>query len=531
MAVELSIDASRLDALFADIDRSDLPGAAIGVARGGTPLYRRGFGLASLDQPVLLSPTTRMRIASLTKHFTSLAYLLLCEDGKAALDDPVTRHLPEFTTGARQATVRQLLGHVSGLRDVHDLLWTFSGTGHAVSSADLVAQYRSISDANAQPGITWTYNNGGYLLVSAAIERIADRPLEDVLRERIFAPAGMFDTALRRTDTDFCPHSATLHMSHPVRGYERRYFGNALAGEAGVVSTVDDLLRWQRQLANPSIGSATTWALMTTAQQLVNGTSTGYGLGLIRGRRRGIVSFEHGGGLMGGSAYMLTIPALGLDVVALVNRHDVLASALIDRIVDACLPGPSSYPLRDAVPMEGVYRSPRTSRVIQLFRRDGRQIASIDGFDLPVVCACDGSLRPDSPFGFKQQTFELIDPPEVPPALRFHDFGTTDELTRLSPPADGASSVLEGEYRAETTGTCARLEVVDGRTWLTTRGWFGSAMFDLEQLADRIWRARSVDAPLGAGIRWGGVLTFSEDAGGFAFSSERTLALPFVRER
>src|SRR5580658_3725362 len=103
----IAFDERKIDAIFADLDQCHSPGAAVGIAIDNRPVYRKGFGLANMELPVVLSPTIRMRIASTTKHFTCLAYMLLCEEGKAALDDPIGRYVPELKPASGRATVRQ----------------------------------------------------------------------------------------------------------------------------------------------------------------------------------------------------------------------------------------------------------------------------------------------------------------------------------------------------------------------------------------------------------------------------------------
>src|SRR4029079_13828321 len=120
-------DASSVDAIFASLDRSHLPGVAVGIAIDGRPVYRRGFGLANMELPVVLTPATRMRIASTSKHFAAFVYMLLCEESRAGIDDQVVKFIPELHPVARDVTMRQLMGNVSGLRDVHDITWVFSG--------------------------------------------------------------------------------------------------------------------------------------------------------------------------------------------------------------------------------------------------------------------------------------------------------------------------------------------------------------------------------------------------------------------
>ena len=268
-----------------------------------------------MELPLNLGPSMRMRIGSTSKHFTSLAYLLLCEEGEAHIDDPILKYLPKLHPVTHDITMRQLMGHLSGLRDAHEIAWQLSGSHPPVSSDELLSLYRDINDVNAAPDTGWSYNNGGYLILSAVVEKITGQLLEDVLRTRIFEPAGMFDTLLRRRDNDFVPNSATLHAKNAVGNYEKSYLGTALAGEGGVVSTVDDMLRWLKHMDAPKVGSAATWRALKSSQTLRNGTSTGYGLGLVNGEYRGIATLSHGGGVLGGNSQMLKVlAAAALDV-------------------------------------------------------------------------------------------------------------------------------------------------------------------------------------------------------------------------
>jgi D-aminopeptidase len=90
--IEVRFDERKIDDIFGQIDQCHLPGAAVGIALAGSPLYRKGFGLASAELPVVLSSKIRMRLFSVSKHFTCLAYLLLCEDGRASIDDPIGKY-------------------------------------------------------------------------------------------------------------------------------------------------------------------------------------------------------------------------------------------------------------------------------------------------------------------------------------------------------------------------------------------------------------------------------------------------------
>jgi hypothetical protein len=407
---------------------------------------------------------------------------------------------------------------------VFDIAWQFSGTEKLVSSSELLSMYGEIDDINTTPGSAWIYNNGGYLLLSTAIERIAGRSLEEVLRERIFEPLGMYATLLHRWDGNFVPNSATAHMTKPGGGFEKSYFfGTAFAGEGGIVSTVDDMLRWLAHMDRPVVGSETAWRTLKTPLTLANGTATGYGLGLYVGQYRGVATLSHSGGGLGANAQMLKVPSAGLDVIVMVNRGDVWATALVDQILDACLPnlgpvGPkSSHP-----PATGLFRSSRTGRVIQLLEENGQQIASINGADLPVECDVEDVLKPTGMSRNSQRALTLVGDPRRPQSIRYNDYGNIDDLAREVSVPTADVSAIAGRYGSDTTGTEALIVATDEGPRLKTTGRFGSVVFQLERLAQDLWRARSMTYRY-----FGGVLSF--EAGRFYFSAERTRALAFNR--
>src|SRR6185437_10320342 len=218
------------------------------------------------------SPGMRLRIGSVTKQFTSFAYLLLCEDGLASIDDPLAKFLPDLHPVTHDITMRQLIGHTSGLRDAYDAFIRFNepyaryaDVALSVNSENLLNYYRTIDDREAPPDSTWIYNNGGYLLLSMVIERITGKSLEEVLRERVFDPIGMSDSLILRSDTDFISNRGSGHVINPAGGYEKMSWGlDSFLGAGAMVSTVNDLLRWLAHMEAPEVGSESTWKTMKT---------------------------------------------------------------------------------------------------------------------------------------------------------------------------------------------------------------------------------------------------------------------------
>jgi D-aminopeptidase len=519
-------DERRVDAIFEELNQCQLPGAAVGIAIGGTPVYRKGFGLASMELPVALSPSIRMRIGSTSKQFACFALLLLCEEGRARLDDAVGTWLPELHAVVRRVTLRELMNNTSGLRDAHDICWLFSGRGLPVTSAAILAQYYEIPDVNCGPGTSWIYCNGGFLLVSAVIERITGQSLEEALRTRVFEPIGMHDSLLRRWDTDFVSNSATLHMSRPVGGYDRSYMGTALAGEGGIVSTIDDMLRWLAHMDRAVVGSPATWDVMRRSGRLANGISTGYGAGLITSDYRGVETLYHSGGVLGGNAQMLKVPGAALDIVVLVNRSDMLAMQLVHRILDACLPDLDPVVPRPEGPFaRGIYRSPVTGRIVQLFARNAEQIASIDATDIPVEHDAKGALVPAGVWSYLKQVLELEGPKDRPTAIRLTHFGNTDELLAVEPVEGARQSAIVGRYRSEAIGTELIVSSGHEEVQLTSHGRFGTVSYRLESIAADIWRLW----PANPAMR-GALVSLDAEGAVLRISNDRLWGLPFERQ-
>jgi D-aminopeptidase len=520
----VEFEETKIDEVFAELNQCRLPGCAVGIAIHGTPVYRKGFGLASMELPVVLAPTMRMRIGSTTKHFTCLAYLLLCEEGRAGIDDPIVKYLPELHPVTHPIAMRQLMGNISGLREVYDLCHQFNGAAR-VTSTELVSLYQCIDDVNSVPGALWIYNNGGWAILSKVIERITGTSLEDFLRVQIFEPTGMHDTLLRRWDSDFVANSATLHMKNAAGQYLRQAWMD-YAGAGAMVSTIDDMLKWLAHMDAPIVGRAETWRLLKETQILANGTPTNYGLGLFLTRYRGIKTIHHPGSWLGGNAQMIKIPSVGLDVVVMVNRHDVSAITLVNRVINACLPYLDAVqrPKSTSI-LSGVFHSPQTGRVVQLFGRTGQQYVSICGADFPVEIDAHGSLRPSSPMEFFAWAVTVAGNISPIAAIDLIEFGHTDRLLAAIAPRPSQKPLIVGRYRSESTGTEFTISDSSKGFALSATGKFGTASYDLVQLSGTIWRATSPNAV----IPPGGVLTFDAAATSLSFSTSQNWALPFRR--
>ena len=506
-----------LDTLFAPYDRTDAPGFAIGVALHGRPIFRRGFGMASIELPVALSPTIRMRIGSTTKHFCALAVMLLAEDGRLSIDDSPRRVLPELPDWAEAMTLRQLMAHTSGMRDSLDLLLHSAGPGRQTAPDLLFRMLTKIDSVNFPPGASWSYNNGGYVLLTEIVERVSGQSFADFLHERILAPVGMHDTMLRPLDTDLVANSATLHVAVPGGGWMRGVFGTPIGGMGGLVSTVDDMLRWLRHMGAPVVGTPKTWAAMRTPL-----TTHGYGLGLFMAEHRGLRAIHHAGGVVGGASQMLKLPDHGLDLIIMTNgRPTSDLYNLVDAVIDACIPGLPPVAEGEAGPAaSGSFHSAVTGRVLTLMEHEGRQAVAVGGMTLPARLETDGSfsvalLPTDLRITPVRDRGEAV-------ALVVREFGTEDRLDRVAS-LNPAASAPAGQYACAPAGLRASVESAAGEGLLTMDCAAGALDFVLTPLGPDLWQAHST-GPLKL------VMTLESDTSGFLLTTSRTARLRFQRQ-
>ena len=307
----------------------DVPGAALLVIRDGEALVRRGVGLADVEAGTPITPATNFRLASLSKQFTAAAVLLLAEDGRLRLDDPVRRWLPELPANADGVTLHHLLRHPSGLHDYEDILAAdFEGQVHDADVPCLLASGQpcpaDAADAAAPyfpPGTAYRYSNSAYALLALVVEKASGLSYPDVLHARIFAPLGMAHT-LAFVDGVNAPARRAFGHSGRTDGWTRtdQSTTSAVLGDGGIYSSIDDLARWDAALYDDRLLSDASRALAFSPQ---TSTSTGeadvaaYGYGW----RLDDGLMWHSGETMGFRNVILRWPGERLTVILLSNRN------------------------------------------------------------------------------------------------------------------------------------------------------------------------------------------------------------------
>jgi CubicO group peptidase (beta-lactamase class C family) len=296
-----------------------IPGFSLAVVRDGKIIHAKGYGMANLELSTPATEKTAFAIYSITKTFTGVATMMLVEEGKILLEDPISKHLAGLPAGWNKITIRQLLNHTSGLPNWRE---------NATKLRDMRIDYTKTEVLNLVTGMplvfpsveSWAYGETGFFLLGMLIEKVSGKSYEQFLRERIFVPLGMNDTRL----------DSNIHLiPNRADGYEWKNggFRNAVwynpsltFSTAGLVSTVLDLAKWDAALYTEKLLKKSTLEHMWTNAKLNNGQivtdyGLGFGLSPFRGQRR----IGHVGGAEGGATAMSRFIDDKVTVIALSN--------------------------------------------------------------------------------------------------------------------------------------------------------------------------------------------------------------------
>ncbi|MGZ6971758.1 MAG: serine hydrolase domain-containing protein [Thermoanaerobaculia bacterium] len=337
----LSSDLSRL--AEAAVKDGRTAGISFTVRKGKTVLSEGAFGFADLENRVAAAVDTVYAIGSLTKQLTAAAVLLLADEGELSLDDPLGKFVPRFPEPGRNATVRQLLNHTSGIRSMTSLgpkYW--AQAGREISPADLAALFAS-EPADFPAGTDYRYSNSGYVLLGLVVEKASGEPWGAFVTKRLIVPLGLSSTRDGET-SDLVPRRARGFSRRKSGGFENAWSVNLTQGYAAgaLLSTVGDLAAWTRRLHTEPPVSKSSYRAMTTPATLPNGKTLSYGYGLgvdsFGGHRR----FFHGGGLPGFDGWAAFFPDDDVTVVALCNTDGDVAREVADAMSGLLLGAPDA---------------------------------------------------------------------------------------------------------------------------------------------------------------------------------------------
>ena len=325
-------------AVRAGLTAQNLPGLSVAVGVDGEIVWAEGFGWADLDKRAPVAPDTRFRIGTASTVLTSAAVGLLLQEGPLKLDDVIQTYVPAFPQKQWPVTLRQLMGHVAGVRnDGGDEGPLFSK--RCERPVEALPSFGE-RDLLFEPGTQYRYSSYGWILVSAAVEAAADEPFLRFMRTRIFDPLGMRDT-LAESATEPIPNRATFYFprfaADPRYGLHlmRPIDYSCYAGASVFLSTPSDLVRFGMAISSGKLLQPATVQLLQAPQQLASGQETGYGLGwdletveLAGSQTRWV---GHAGTSLGGMvASLMTFPEHGIvvSVTSNISYADTEAIAL-----------------------------------------------------------------------------------------------------------------------------------------------------------------------------------------------------------
>lgn len=328
-----------ITALFVPFDEGQQPGAAVLIMQDGEAVYSRGFGYADLENGVRITPESVFRLGSVSKQFTTMAIMVLAEDGKLDYDDPLSRHIPELDSWPG-VTIRHMMHHTSGMPDFYegDFYDNYPPDGPMVQNADLVEVMARYPEPDFLPGEQYVYNNAAYDLLPVVVERASGQSFYEFVRSQVFQPAGMLTAT---------PFSASgPEIAGRVFGYTSTADGfalddydpfNTVLGSGSIYATLHDFVAWERSLAANTVVSAATLHEAYTSGKLNDGSETGYGFGWRIGDYQGHRRMMHTGSWVGFRTAFARFPNDDLAVAVLTNRSDGNPADFVDKIADTYL--------------------------------------------------------------------------------------------------------------------------------------------------------------------------------------------------
>jgi CubicO group peptidase (beta-lactamase class C family) len=373
--------ASQVQKIFARFNHTDSPGCAVGASLDGVAVLNAAYGMADLEHGVALSPDSVFEPGSVTKQFTAAAVLLLTQDGKLSLDDPARKYIPELPDYASTITIRHLLNHTSGLRDwgeVADIGGWPRGTraNSNVNVLDIATRQKAL---NYSPGAEYSYTNTGFNLLAILVGRVAGKSLPEFTRERIFLPLGMTSTEWRDDYQRIVHNRAIAYTQSGGIPRQEMPFENA-HGNGGLLTTVSDLLRWNRNFTEMKVGGPALVQAQLQQGRLNDGRTITYAAGLEVAAYRGLREVSHSGATAGYRGWLARYPDQGLSVALLCNTsaanpgelgHAVagvyLASVLPKHAADASV----QLAPADLQAKAGLYRSVRDHTTYSVDVKEG----------------------------------------------------------------------------------------------------------------------------------------------------------------
>ncbi len=305
-------------------DKKQFMGSVL-VAKGDQVLFNKAYGMANLEWNIPNTPQTKFRLGSITKQFTAVAILMLEEQGKLSIDEPVSRHLPDAPAAWSKVTIRHLLAHTSGIPSFTGFPTYREFQVKQHTPEQLVALFRD-KPLEFQPGEKWNYSNSGYVLLGYLVEKISGQSYAEFLKQNIFDKLDMNDSGYD-SNTAVIPRRASGYAPSGMGLANAGYIHMSVPHGAGALySTTEDLHRWERGLFGGKLLKPDTLTKLTTV------VKDGYALGVAVSDKDGRRRVGHGGGIEGFNTHLIYYPAEEVTVAVLGNQNGPAPDRIADML-------------------------------------------------------------------------------------------------------------------------------------------------------------------------------------------------------
>ncbi len=328
--------AAKVDPLFSDYNRPDVPGASVQIMQGGDILFEKGYGLRDLESSQPVTKHSNFRLASLSKQFTAMAAAILLADGKLTQEMTLQEIFSDFPDYGKRVKVGHLIHHTSGLKDYESLIP--SGHTKQVLDADVLEMVKRQPTTIFAPGSRYQYSNTGYVVLAQVVEKISGVSFASFVKARIFDPLWMKRSEVYQGSGDTISERAYGYTANGS-GFKRtdQSVTSATQGDGGIYTSIADLFFWNRALdGNPLLPTNLQNEIFKPGT-LNNGSPVNYGFGWELGSYRGLKCFSHTGSTIGFRTAIQRYPDKQFSVLVLVNRAGAapwdIARAIVDRIL------------------------------------------------------------------------------------------------------------------------------------------------------------------------------------------------------
>jgi D-alanyl-D-alanine carboxypeptidase len=337
-----SVDTARLDGIIRQaVAEKHIVGLSVGVMQNGNVVFDKAYGLRDLESKAPVTPQTMFAVGSVTKQFTCTAVMMLVEQHKLALSDPIAKWYPNLTR-AKDITLLDLGGHLSGYHDYYPLDFVDREMAKPATPDQIINEYAT-QKLDFEPRSKWSYSNTGFLLLGRVVEKVSGQPFGAFLQTNIFDRLGLKRTAYEPArGADMATGYSSFALSPPMAAEPE---ARGWAGMAGAIwSTPADLLAWDRSLMNHTLISKSSYDVLATPQRLTDGRSSGYGCGESIDDRGAALVLSHGGAVSGFVALNTVIPATRSAVVIFSNTDFSPIGPLNQQIVKMLMPPDATAP-------------------------------------------------------------------------------------------------------------------------------------------------------------------------------------------